>query len=206
MAERIVNNKENKPIKYYQDIYIKQNISDIADRCSISYKDDKLYLRFIGIDYEITHPDFASKPLDDIKYDPLYYNHAKILILHFLTQGHMTKPTGAFVTYRDIPWGEVYFRNFEGRCIKRLAFAYGNKIDEFERACKAIGGKRLADGDISYEIPFLQDLSMRLILWAGDDEFPPSSQILFSDNFALAFTAEDIAAVGDVIIDALKKQ
>jgi hypothetical protein len=38
-----------------------------------------------------------------------------------------------------------------------------------------------------------------------DDEFPPSAQFLFSDNTPAAFNAEDLAAVGDVIIGTLKE-
>ena len=34
---------------------------------------------------------------------------------------------------------------------------------------------------------------IQMILWEGDDEFPPSSQILFSDNFPVSFAAEDMA-------------
>jgi len=43
-----------------------------------------------------------------------------------------------------------------------------------------------------------------MLLWEGDDEFPPSSQILFSDNFPVSFAAEDMAVMGDVIIGSLK--
>ena len=43
-----------------------------------------------------------------------------------------------------------------------------------------------------------------MILWEGDEEFPPSSQILFSDNFPVAFQAEDMAVVGDISINMLK--
>ena len=45
---------------------------------------------------------------------------------------------------------------------------------------------------------------VQFILWEGDDEFPPSSQILFSDNFAASFAAEDMAVVGDVTIGTMK--
>ena len=52
---------------------------------------------------------------------------------------------------------------------------------------------------------FLKGLQVQLILWEGDDEFPPSAQILFSDNFPVAFTqGEDMAVVGDVVNDMLK--
>ncbi|MFQ9393460.1 MAG: DUF3786 domain-containing protein [Lachnospiraceae bacterium] len=35
--------------------------------------------------------------------------------------------------------------------------------------------------------------------------FPPSAQILFSDNFPLSFSAEDMAVVGDITIGTMKK-
>jgi len=45
---------------------------------------------------------------------------------------------------------------------------------------------------------------MQFLLWLGDDEFPPNAQILFSDNFRYAFTAEDMANIGDIVISRMK--
>jgi hypothetical protein len=50
----------------------------------------------------------------------------------------------------------------------------------------------------------MNGLFISLLIWAGDDEFPPSAQILFDDNFVFAFTAEDLAVVGEVTISRLK--
>ena len=36
------------------------------------------------------------------------------------------------------------------------------------------------------------------------EEFRAAAQILFSDNFSSAFSAEDIAVVGDVLLNAMK--
>jgi hypothetical protein len=46
---------------------------------------------------------------------------------------------------------------------------------------------------------------MSLIVYAPDGEFSSSVQILFDDNFVFAFTAEDLAVVGEVVIDRLKR-
>ena len=68
-----------------------------------------------------------------------------------------------------------------------------------------VGAKPIKAGDAGYELEFLKGLQVQLILWEGDDEFPPSAQILFSDNFPVAFTqGEDMAVVGDVVNDMLK--
>ena len=63
----------------------------------------------------------------------------------------------------------------------------------------------LSNGDAGYEFEFINELYLRFLLWEGDEEFPPSAQILFSDNFPVAFVqGEDMAVVGDVSIGALK--
>jgi hypothetical protein len=132
----------------------------------------------------------------------------KMLILRYLCEGKYSEAAGKRLSYREIPWGEVYYRNFEGRCIKRLAFTFGDDIAAFRRTIEGIEGlcvEPLPQGDAGYRFEFMTGLYMSLLLWAGDDEFPPSAQILFDDNFTAAFTAEDIAVVGEVVIARLKK-
>ena len=46
---------------------------------------------------------------------------------------------------------------------------------------------------------------MELIVWEGDDEFPPNSQILYTDTFADGFSAEDRVVAGDILITAIKE-
>ena len=67
-----------------------------------------------------------------------------------------------------------------------------------------VGGKALDYGDAGYEFELINGLYMRFALWAGDEEFPPSSQILFSDNFPVAFHGEDMTVCGDVSIGTIK--
>ena len=103
-----------------------------------------------------------------------------------------------------MPWGEVYLRQFDGRCIKRLAFSYGNRVKDFQAIMEHIKTTPVKYGDIAYEVEIFPKYKIQMILWEGDDEFPPSSQILFSDNFPVSFQAEDMAVMGDVIIGSLK--
>ena len=51
----------------------------------------------------------------------------------------------------------------------------------------------------------MEGLTIQLLLWAGDDEFPPNAQIMFSDNFRYAFTAEDLANAGDIVLNRMKR-
>ena len=67
-----------------------------------------------------------------------------------------------------------------------------------------LGAKKIEMGDMGYQFEFINNLFVSFIIWGGDEEFPPSTQILFEDNFPQAFTAEDIAVVGDISIGILK--
>jgi hypothetical protein len=130
-----------------------------------------------------------------------------ILILRYLCGGRYYRENGKRLSYNEVPWGPVYYRNFDGRCLKRLAYGFGNDIPRFRRIIETAPGlkaEKLPQGDAGYRIEFLSGLFISLIVYAADEEFPPSAQILFDDNFVFAFTAEDLAVAGEVVIDRLK--
>ena len=200
--------KERMPWEHYQELYRQIDPQERARILGIPYDEEKqeFTLKFLGTVYHISFPDFTvSHEPDDLAFYPLEdMIYAKILTIRFLLSGSASSGTGKFKTYREMPWGEVYLRQFDGRCIKRLAFTYGNRLGDFEKIMEHIHAKKVSHGDIAYEVEIFPDYQIQMILWEGDEEFPPSSQILFSDNFPVSFAAEDMAVMGDVIIGSLK--
>lgn len=200
--------KERLPWEHYLSQYQESDPKEIAARLGISYDEEQKYftLKFLGTVYQISWPDFqVSHEADDMGFYPLEtMTYARTLTIRFLLNGAEASSTGKFKTYREMPWGEVYLRQFDGRCIKRLAFSYGNRIKDFQAIMEHMHCVPLKHGDIAYQLEIFPDYLVQMILWEGDDEFPPSSQILFSDNFPISFQAEDMAVMGDVIIGSLK--
>ena len=80
----------------------------------------------------------------------------------------------------------------------------GYDISDYQAIMEHMHCVPVKHGDIAYQLEIFPDYLVQMILWEGDDEFPPSSQILFSDNFPISFQAEDMAVMGDVIIGSLK--
>lgn len=200
--------KERMPWEHYLEEYRNADPHEISRRLAIPYNEaDKcLELSFLGSVYYISWPEFyVTHKEDEAGYYPLEkLVYARILTIRFLLGGSAVKGTGKMKTYREMPWGEVYLRQFDGRCIKRLAFSYGNRLKDFNAVMDHIHAVPVKYGDTAYEIEIYPDYKVQMILWEGDDEFPPSSQILFSDNFPVSFQAEDMAVMGDVIIGSLK--
>jgi hypothetical protein len=204
-----VNNKEGRPFAHYLEKYRTLDPLEAAARCGVSYDPDAgvFLLSFIANRYAVSFPDFSVLLLEKkVPADQLTpFGAAQILILRYLLEGRSTPALGKYLTYREMPWGNVYNDNFTGRCIKRLAFSYGNALETFSGVMEALGATRIKGGDAAYELELMNGLFVRYLLWSGDEEFPPSAQILFSDNFSDAFTAEDMAVVGDVTINAMKE-
>lgn len=202
------NQKDRVPYEHYLVEFAGIDPVEASERTGIPYDADRqvFALELLNQRYEIHFPDFAVTSLGEA-YAPLADSEsfgARIFVLRYLIRGHKTMATGRYITYGEMPWGEVYIRQFTGRCITRLAYGFGFKLDKFESACEKLAGEKLTLGDVSYELNIMGNLSIRFILWEGDDEFPPSAQILFSDNFVAACEAEDLCVACDISINAMK--
>ena len=94
-----------------------------------------------------------------------------ILTIRFLLNGVKSESSGKFKTYREMPWGEVYLRQFDGRCIKRLAFSYGNRPGDFRAIMEHISAIPVKHGDIAYEVEIFPEYKIQMILWEAMRNF-----------------------------------
>jgi len=196
------NQQTGVPIEHYTELFAAADPNAMSKKSTIPYDGEKFTVQFLNRTVYIYWPSMKVVFADDQKEAAAY---TKILLSRLVLEGQILPWLGSMKAYTDMPWGNVYAQQFRGRCILRLAFSYGNNLEVFKKACEGIGGVvGEGSGDAIYDFEFIKGLKVRLIIWAGDEEFPPQAQVLFSDNFPSAFTAEDIAVVGDVLINALK--
>ena len=203
----VENNKELVPFEHYTGLFAKLDPVEAAARCGVKYDPDRgtIAVRLLYVDYEVTWPEFSIRS-DNPDGLALKSLPAQMLIIRYLLEGKASVGSGAFLTYREMPWGDVYLKPFTGRCITRAAFTFGTKVARFAAACEKMGAIRLPHGDAGYQFDFLGCYRMQIMVYAGDDEFPPSAQVLYSDNFESGFAAEDRVVAGDLLITSIKKE
>ena len=192
------NNKEELPLEYYLAKFREGDPREMADRCALPFDGKHFTIHLMGNTFTISHPEY------EIQGDREPTNPERILFLRYLLDGRSTAPTGVFRTYREFPWGEVYLQQFTGRCIKRFAFSYGSRPEVLRQIVARMPARLIERSDVGFELTLMEGLTMQFLLWLGDDEFPPNGQILFSDNFRFAFTAEDMANIGDIVLNRMK--
>ena len=109
--------KERLPWEHYLSQYQESDPKEIAARLGISYDEEQKYftLKFLGTVYQISWPDFqVSHEADDMGFYPLEtMTYARTLTIRFLLNGAEASGTGKFKTYREMPCGEVYLRQFD---------------------------------------------------------------------------------------------
>ena len=209
IPEYAKNSKEDIPFGQYMEQYRRMDPKEASERTGIPYEEQTgcFRLRMLHREYLLSWPELNVTCADRAKTYHVLEKEvpAKILVLRFLLHGVGVSSTGKFLTYREVPSGEVYFRQFSGRCLARLAYGFGFQPAGLAAAFEKMGAKKLDMGDVSYEAEIVNGYFVRFILWTGDEEFPPSAQMLFSDNFPVSFEPEDLAVVGDISINTLKK-
>ena len=200
---QIENNKEGVPFEYYLNLYKDLDPAEAAARTGADFDGEGFTLKLVNATYRIAWPDYAiSADREDafaLKALP-----GQTFLLRWLLEGKNVPAKGQFKTFREMPWGELYIQPFTGRCLTRAAFTFGTRVAKFAAAMEKLGGTKLPHGDAGYELELLPGFAMRLIVWEGDDEFPPNSQILYSDNFETAFSPEDRVVAGDILISVVK--
>ncbi|MBQ8109635.1 MAG: DUF3786 domain-containing protein [Clostridia bacterium] len=203
----VENHKEMVPFEHYTALFEKLDPVEAAQRCGVKFDGGTglFTVRLLYVDYQIAWPKFAIGSADETGF-ALTNLPAQMLLIRYLLEGRRSVGTGVFLPYREMPWGEVYLKPFTGRCLTRAAFAFGPRLDAFARAAEQLPVIPLRQGDAAYQLEIMPGYDVRLIVWEGDDEFPPNSQILFSDNFPQAFSAEDRTVVGDILISDIKRR
>lgn len=203
----VENNKEMVPFEHYTGLFAQLDPQEAAERCGVAYDAAQgiFSVRLFYVDYQVSWPKFAIRSADEAGF-ALKNLPAQMLIIRYLLEGRRSTGTGAFLPYREMPWGEVYLKPFTGRCLTRAAFTFGTRLPAFVEAMKALPAIPLKNGDAAYQVEVMPGYEVRIIIWEGDDEFPPNSQILFSDNFPQAFSAEDRTVVGDILISDIKRR
>lgn len=197
----IENNKEEVPFSHYENLFRELNPEESTGRTGVEWDGKEFYVELMGRKYAISHPAYAIRALDGDALPPL---PTQTFLLRYLLEGKVVADQGKWLTFREMPWGELYIKPYTGRVLTRAAFTFGTRIAAFRAACEKMGAIPVKHGDAGYQFDFIGGYRIQILVWEGDDEFPPNAQVLYSDNFADGFAAEDRVVAGDILVSTIK--
>jgi len=161
-----------------------------------------IILEYLSRSYQITLPDIEISLKDSEEAVPL---KDKILILHYLTQAKGVPSSSKMIAYKELPEGANYFPTFSKRAIKPLVDHFGQEPHRLVDAAEKLGGQKADYGDVAVTINAFSRVAITLVLWRGDEEFPPEGNILFDSTISDYLSTEDINVLCEVIVWRLVK-
>ena len=198
----IENNKEEVPFSYYEEKFRGLDPQETLSRLpAVKWDGKEFYVNLIGREFAIAHPTYSIRAVDGGAVPPL---SCQTFLLRYLLESKNVAWAGEWKTFREMPWGEMYITPYTGRVLTRAAFTFGTRVAAFKAACEKMGAIALPHGDAGYQFDLVGGYAMQILVWEGDEEFPPNAQVLYTDNFASGFAAEDRVVAGDILISTIK--
>ena len=199
--------------KNYQQAYelacVKIKEMDLEERAKKAGADyqreeygEKVIVRFFGEPYDIQFPqmEFSSPTKKTMSLV------ARILLLHYLMRADGSPLTGKWVGYKDIPGGLLYASVFARRVTEPLVRKFGKSAEGFKEIGVKLGGIPAEVGDASFILEIFSCIPFQYVLWEGDEEFPPTVQLLFDASVDHYLSLEDIVVLGQLVTGRLIHQ
>ena len=198
----IENHKEEVPFAHYEALFRELDPQEVAERLpDVRFDGQAFQVKLLGRDFRITHPGCVFSAVDGGALPPL---PTRTFLLRYLLESKHVRFGGSWKTFREMPWGEMYIKPYTGRVLTRAAFTFGTRVAAFKAAAEKMGAVPLNHGDAGFQFDLIGPYRMQILVWEGDDEFPPNAQVLYSDNFADGFAPEDRVVAGDILISTIK--
>lgn len=154
---------------------------------------------FLGVLYRVRYP--SAEVQGAAGEEPPI--STRLILLHYLLQAAGAPMADRWIAFRDLPGGLGYDAAFQQRATCRLNAAFGERLEAFPRAARAIGGIPLDVGDVAYAFDVLPRVRMAVVLYRGDEEFPSSANVIYDGAADKYLPTEDLAVMGEILASRL---
>jgi hypothetical protein len=158
-------------------------------------------LQFLGFSLDLQTGDLQDVLQQNvvspaIKDSTMYCQLVELLIKYASVGKHVR--VGKLVDFKDFSGGYAYENAFYRRVVEFVVRSFGVCPQNLVEAAKLLGGRVLEYGDCSVEIEALPGVPLTFILWAAEEDLPPSVKVLFDGSADKFFNVEDLSWLSDL--------
>ncbi len=130
-----------------------------------------------------------------------------LVILHYLLYARNEPLANKWVSEKDLPGGSLFFSASHTLPMEPLTGAFDARPSLLDAAARSIGGEKVDMGGLSYRFRVLPRIPLMIIFWVRDEEFEPSSHILFDETIVAHLSSLDLVwglvnVFADVLLDS----
>ena len=188
---------ENRQSNYDQVIenwrlkFLEMDQEELIRKFQLEADEEFLYIIYFSKRFRIDRKngfiteDGKSPGFDTVMniYNTFYYSAA-----HPVASGNLV----AFLQVKRVyPFEAAYRRTI----IFRLQELFAGKTEELRKACEALGGTLLPQGDVGYVLPVFPFLNIAVLFWDKDEEFEAQANMLFDSEITEFMHEENVVCV-----------
>ncbi len=121
----------------------------------------------------------------------------QVLALHYLAVPGRPEPRPPEITFADLATARGYAEVYHRRAAARLASTFAHDTVRLWAAAREIGGRAVRLADAAFDFHVFPRVCVRLVWYAGDEEFPPSATWLLPRNIEAYFCPEDVVVLSE---------
>ena len=103
--------------------------------------------------------------------------------------------SGNLVAFRQVKRVYPFEAAYRRTIIFRLQELFAGKTEELRKACEALGGTLLPQGDVGYVLPVVPILNIAVLFWDKDEEFEAQANMLFDSEITEFMHEENVVCV-----------
>ena len=164
--------------------------------------ENQVYFQFTYWDEQVIYPvgQYLACRTDDNQ--PLQVIDQAMIAYYFHDSAGSPAAEG-WISFSELPDGQFYHQAFQGYTARKLQLAFGTDYSSFESRCLERGGKPVEFGSLAFQFQVLPRVSILTACWKGDDDFPPSYQILFNSTVSCHLPTDACAILGSMLTGKL---
>ena len=188
---------ENRQSNYDQVIenwrlkFLEMDQEELIRRFQLEADEEFLYIIYFSKRFRIDRKngfiteDGKSPGFDTVMniYNTFYYSAA-----HPVASGNL-------VAFRQVKRVYPFEAAYRRTIISRLQELFAGKTEELRKACEALGGTLLPQGDVGYVLPVFPFLNIAVLFWDKDEEFEAQANMLFDSEITEFMHEENVVCV-----------
>jgi Domain of unknown function (DUF3786) len=183
------------------------DVADVVRRSGAILCNNRLEIALFSTPLQITLPGFEVCTTVGVS----CREETQILVLDYLNRAKSERSSDGFqhsnrwIGFQELPDGTFYAKAFRSYTSDALLKTLDGDIDRFRYAADGFSGKPFSLGDAAAAFRALPNINLAVVWWAGDSEFPATSNVLFDSAAVNALPIDGMAALGRLLCQGLAR-
>ncbi len=133
-----------------------------------------------------------------------YQDYIHLFVIFYLIKARKMPIAGEWISEKDIPGGEGFFRGPHTLPVDLITDRVGNDLQKFESICTQLGGQSIDFADKAFCFQVTPLIPVAILYWQGDEDFPDEAKLLFDKTIKEQLPLDIVFALAVEVCFAFK--